>query len=273
MPLPKEFEIVQKLLDDNTDASLDAADALLTKIEKVQRAAANGSGAAADEEDEEESDEDDLQKLGARGRPRYPGDPIDSPGIVYPRDDLTDSFAGGADDTPITPTTHPPTSGTYATGVTPVVQPPARHAFDDEVDRIKLRDGSSRMAAMTTARLENPALYTAYQQFLSRGQTTSQQAMARSRSTHPVHKTYEDAVEAEISKGFDPVTAGQRILHSYGSTLPHRNDEMAKAANTITTKFMRLVDEIMIEKNCDRTSALRLARQEDEDLFGAYQLV
>jgi hypothetical protein len=48
---------------------------------------------------------------------------------------------------------------------------------------------------------------------------------------------------------------------------------MNKAADTITTRFMKCVDGIMVRDRCDRATAMEKARKENEDLFDAYQLV
>lgn len=288
------LSLIEKMIEND---ELDSADRELTKLEKIIKAAQPADDdddedleddpAEEDDSDEDGEDEDDgMQKLGPRTLPPR-----------YPHDDLTDAFVNhqniGAD---VTPTKHSPLAGTYATGVTDVVQQPMRHAFDDEVDRIKQRDGVSRSAAMSRARIENPALYTAYQQFLS-GQTTSQQAMARSRvmekmsdsdkeqlreagaaargkkKKRPRQQTHEDAVADQVAKGFDPVTAEQRVLHQYGNTLPRRNDELAKAADSIISKFMRMVDQEMRASRCERHEAMRKVRLAEPDLYEAYTLV
>jgi hypothetical protein len=95
MSVARDLEIVRKLIDEESDESLDAASELLDKIEKAQRASSdNGSGDEPDDGDDDEGDldeedEEDLEKLGPRKtKPRYPGDPSHA-GLHYPEDDLT----------------------------------------------------------------------------------------------------------------------------------------------------------------------------------------
>ena len=85
--------------------------------------------------------------------------------------------------------------------------------------------------------------------------------------------THEDAVADQVAKGFDPVIAEQRVLHQYGNTLPRRNDEMAKAADSVISKFMRLVDQEMRASHCERHEAMRKVRLAEPELFEAYALV
>jgi hypothetical protein len=83
--------------------------------------------------------------------------------------------------------------------------------------------------------------------------------------------TYEKAVATEIAKGCSPLVAEQRVLATYGNTLPRSS--VAKGDDTVTTHFMKCVDSIMLRDNCDRTDAMRKARQENEAEFAMFQLV
>jgi hypothetical protein len=58
----------------------------------------------------------------------------------------------------------------------------------------------------------------------------------------------------------------------YGNTLP-RSSKFGKGADTVTTRFMKHCDDIMIRDNCSRTVEMQLARQENEAEFEIFQLV
>ena len=176
-----------------------------------------------------------MQKLGPRKLPPR-----------YPHDDLTDAFEDhqniGAD---VTPTTHSPTcrhlrDWRHSGGAAAV----SASLLMTRLIRIKQRDGSSRSPQCRARGLENPALYTAYQQFLS-GQTTSQQAMARSRIMEKMSdsdkeqlreagaaaREKEEAASASTNarrcggrsgreRTSVPVVAEQIVQEQYGNTLP-----------------------------------------------------
>jgi hypothetical protein len=77
-----------------------------------------------------------------------------------------------------------------------------------------------------------------------------------------------------MSKGaYNDVVAVQRVLAQYGNVLPHRNDEMSKAVDTITTRLMRKVDAVMRRDHLERHIALRKVRIEEPDLYEAFQLI
>jgi hypothetical protein len=73
------------------------------------------------------------------------------------------------------------------------------------------------------------------------------------------------------SAGLQLHSAEQRVMHQYGNTLPRSN--FGKGADTLVTKFLRRVDEVMIRDHCSRTEAMRKARQENEAEFGLFQWV
>src|SRR5262249_31797771 len=107
--------------------------------------------------------------------------------------------------------------------VTPVVQPPGRHPFDDLVDQVRQRGGGSRMAAMTRARLDNPEVWSSYQRWRATGTAQSQQT-AQGDTSSQFNKqeplTFESAVSREIARGCPAEVAAQRIVNRYGSSLP-----------------------------------------------------
>jgi hypothetical protein len=63
------------------------------------------------------------------------------------------------------------------------------------------------------------------------------------------------------------------VLYSYGDQLPRRNDAMSKAADSLVVRFMKRVDQTMLNECCDRTEAMRKARKENEREFADFQLV
>jgi hypothetical protein len=174
-----DLALAEALLKRN---ALDEAEALLDQIERVQKAAAaadDSDDEQDDEEqedggdemdDEEEDDEDDVSKAFREHNITYP-----SSDDYLPHQNMQPPPTGALSPRP------------YSTGIIDVVHRPGRHPFDDAVDRVMQRDGSSRNAAMVTARLENPRLYDDYQQAHA-ASTTQEQAMSREWSTHPVNK-------------------------------------------------------------------------------------
>jgi hypothetical protein len=113
--------------------------------------------------------------------------PVKKPPI-YPRDDLTDAMNEHrqVEDPPIS--RH-------------VTQNPLRTRFDARVDQIAARDGVPKAEAMRRARKEYKADFIA--------------------SQRSIPASYEDAVAGEVSKGCSIHVAKQRVMHSYGNTLPH----------------------------------------------------
>jgi hypothetical protein len=127
--------------------------------------------------------------------------------------------------------------------------------FDRRVREVAARDGVGMVEAMRRARKQFPADFFALQH----------QPIGKSASF-----TYEDAVAAEIAKGFSPTVAKQRVQHAYGATLPHSS--IYKSLETATTPFMNRCDEIMARDKCDRITAMRKARLEHERDFAMFQL-
>jgi hypothetical protein len=265
------LDLIKAMID---NGEVEQAEAALDQLETVIKAAQ-----PADEEDdseddgldeEDDSDEDDVQKLGRRSSPpRYPGDPSHA-GLFYPEDDLGDAMTEGHENA--------------GEGVRPRVHPNSGHisvdsrnsptAFDSHVQHVKRRDGVSHTQAMSTARKERPDLFAEHQNSLGSYEQEMGHRRALGKSEHMSgDTTFEQCCEIEMSKGFSPTLAAQRVLANYGNTLPKSNDMMSKAADTVITKFMRLVDQEMRDSNCERHEAMRKVRQSEPELFEAYSLV
>jgi hypothetical protein len=142
------------------------------------------------------------------------------------------------------------------------------------VSHVRRRDGVSTLRAMQTARRERPDLFADHQATTGSVEQEHAHRRAMNKSEHVHGDTcYEDMVAIECSKGFSPDLAAQRVLHAYGDRLPHRNDAMSKAADTLVTRFMKRVDQTMVNECCDRNTAMRKVRQQDPDLYECFQLV
>jgi hypothetical protein len=59
-------------------------------------------------------------------------------------------------------------------------------------------------------------------------------------------------------------------MHAFGNTLPRSRVTMG--VDTVTTRFMKRVDDIMLLGGCDRTVATQKARQENEREFALFNL-
>jgi hypothetical protein len=180
----QDLALAKALMD---RGEIDAAEELIEKLEHIAKA----QQAAADAGDDDQDDEDALDDTDDDGDGEDDGQDDDE-------DDVAKSFREGGityphsdDQLPHQNMQPPPTRAlspqTYATGITDVVQRPGRHPFDDAVDRVMQRDGSSRNAAMVTARVENPRLYDDYQRAHA-SDSTSAQSMSRVWSQGPLNK-------------------------------------------------------------------------------------
>jgi hypothetical protein len=181
----RDLALAKALLD---RGEMDAAEELLDKVERKMSAQAAADDADDDQDEDtldQEDDGTDDEEDDGEGDDEPVAKAFREDGITYPHSDDAFLATGHTNMGPVSADRLSPY--THATGVTPLVQVPSRHPFDDVVDKVMQRDGVSRMAALTTARLEQPALYTQYQQFHA-GSTTQQQAMSRNWSTHPVNK-------------------------------------------------------------------------------------
>jgi hypothetical protein len=307
----RDLALAKALLD---RGEMDAAEELLDKVESKMSAQAAADDADDEEEDTlDQEDDSDDQEEEDDSEEEDDGDvskAFREGGITYPHSDDAFLASGHQNMGPVSADRLSPYP--RGTGVTDVVQRPGRHPFDDAVDRVMARDGSSRNAAMVTARLENPRLYDDYQRAHAM-QSTSQQGMSRIWSTAPVSKlglpktppiypdsedtdlqdsgrkkkktharrvrrhnqqvkTHEDAVADQMAKGLSREIAEQRVLYAYGNTLPRSN--IAKGAgDTPIVKFMDKVDQCMINEDVDRTEAMRRVRKRHEGLFDAFQIV
>jgi hypothetical protein len=172
------------------------------------------------------------------------------------------------------------------------------------------RDGSSRNAAMVTARLENPRLYEDYQRAHA-ASTTQQQAMSRGWSQGPITKLGkpkyapeypESDLQDELASSSrdKKKTHARRVRRHNQQVKTHEDavaDQMAKglsreiaeqrvmyaygntlprsditkgAGDTLVTRFMAKCDQVMLDENCDRTEAMRRVRKRNEGLFDAF---
>jgi len=169
--------------------------------------------------------------------------------------------------------------GSYLTAVTPVVQVPARHPFDDQVDELLPQTGGSRSAAMVQARLLYPALFQSYQRWSSGGSAQAQQT-AQGETSDQFNKlgraTFEQAVAKEMTRGCNETVAGQRVLQAHGyRALDKRDDYIAKglaAADEVQSQFYKAADDYVdAEAHSPRCEALRAARLANPGLFRALQ--
>jgi hypothetical protein len=279
MSLNDDMGLISALIE---KGELDSAEELLDKVEhiaKAQQAADeadddeddnDGTDDDADEEEEDDSDEDDVSKSFRENN------------ITYPRDDLTDAMNEHRR------VEHPQTA-THATW----------HRFMERARTIAARDACPMHVAMQRARGEmgadhvaelrqpisavkklglpkTPPLYPEsdlQDELASSGRDKKKTHRRRiRRHDQQVKKmTHEDAVATEIAKGCSRELAEQRVMYQYGNTLPRSS--IIKGADTVTTRFMKRCDDIMIRDDCSRTEAMQKARQENEAEFEIFQLV
>jgi hypothetical protein len=292
----------------------DEAEAMIAQLEKKLFLLSKAEQ-AADDDQEDDSDDDsngnDMEDDGDEDD--GDGDMNKSfrqDGITYPRSTL--DYALERDHTNLTLPVNRPRSDAdpYRTGTWPVVQAPRRHDFDNLVDGIVRRDGSSRTAAMVTARLENPALYTQYQQAHALDRNTSEQTMARGDAQNDVaklglpktpplypqseHESTEEGGKKKVKSHRRPVRHHDQKVKTFEDVVAnlvgkgHRLDiarqitkhlygatlphaEIQKHAD-LRERFESRVAKIMRRDKCDRLDAMRKAREERADDYLAYQL-
>jgi hypothetical protein len=155
--IEQDLALAKSLLD---RGEMDAAEELLDKVEAIQKAAQAADDAQDEEEDTLDETDDDEEDDGQDDNDDV-SKAFRSGGITYPSSDDAFLASGHQNMGPVSADRLSPYP--HGTGVTDVVQRPGRHPFDDAVDKVMARDGSSRNAAMVTARLENPRLYDDYQ--------------------------------------------------------------------------------------------------------------
>jgi hypothetical protein len=136
---------------------------------------------------------------------------------------------------------------------------PNRHKFDALRDKIKNDRGVPATTAAHMARTEFPDVFADYQDH-------GKQIYNKRAPT-----TYEDMVEAEMAKGCNRVTAGQRVLHAYGTSLPHRN--ISKAAVAQHDFDERAQDIYQDDTSLTRCEAMRKARLDNPGLYKRMQRV
>jgi hypothetical protein len=299
MSSEEDLALVKALID---RGEVDAAEQLIEKCERVLKAQQAADDTEDDEnnldmqddgDDEEEDDDEDD------------GEPV-AKAIRYPHSDDDFLATGHQNMGPVSADRLSPYP--RGTGVTV----PGRHPFDDVVDKIIQRDGVSRTVAMGRARMEQPALYTQYQQAHAM-QSTSQQAMSRNWSTHPVNKLGKPKLAPEYpesdlqdelasSSRDKKKTHARRVRRHNQQVKTHEDavaDQMAKglsreiaeqrvmyaygntlprsyiakgAGDTLVTRFMEKCDQVMVEEGVDRTTAMQIVRKRHEGLFDAFQL-
>jgi len=202
--------------------------------------------------------------------------------ITYPRDDLTDAMNEHRQ------VEHPQTA-THRTW----------HRFMERARAIAARDACPMHVAMQRARGElgadhiaelrqpisavkklglpkTPPLYpeSDLQDELassSREKKKTHRRRIRHHDQQVKKMTYEDAVATEIAKGCSRELAEQRAMYQYGNTLPRSN--VVKGIDTVTTRFMKRCDDIMVRDGCSRTKAMQKARQENAAEFSIFQLI
>jgi hypothetical protein len=298
----QDLALVEALLK---RGALDEAEQLMDKVERIAKA----QQAADDAEDDQDDLDDDAGDDGD-DEEEDDGDDV-AKAIRYPHSD--DDFLSTQHDNmgPVSAQTLSPYP--HATGITDVVQQPARHGFDVLVSRIMERDGSSRNAAMVTARLENPRLYADYQRAHA-ASTTQQQAMSRGWSRGPITKLGlpktpplypESDLQAELASSSreKKKTHARRVRRHNQQVKTHEDavaDQMAKglsreiaeqrvlyafgntlprsdilkgAGDTLVTTFMAKVDACMINEDVDRTEAMRRVRKRSPSLYDMFQIV
>jgi regulator of RNase E activity RraB len=138
--------------------------------------------------------------------------------------------------------------------------PPMTHKFESKIAFIQHRDGCTRAAAQTKARLENPTLFQNYQQsgLVGNAADSGQQLT-----------TYDKMVRAEIRKGCSPNVAAQRVSYAHPDLA---RQTLAKAAAS-PVEFMAKVDEAMQANGCSRTAAMQQVRKQFPSLFAKFQNV
>jgi len=105
------------------------------------------------------------------------------------------------------------------------------------------------------------------------GKRKKQTHMGRRHKKHDQQvKTHEDEVAKEMAKGLSRELAEQRVMHTYGNTLP-RSNILKGAGDSLVVRFMEKVDECMIDEDVDRTTAMSIVRKRHEGLFDAFQVV
>jgi hypothetical protein len=219
-------------------------------------AESDGNNASLDDDEEESDFEDDEN------------DDEDDPAVIKAEAfvanhrNMSDTVSRGH---------HPET---YRTGISPTVSQPQRHKFDARVEYIADRDSCSKTEAMSRARQEYPETYSNYQQHLARQRTSAQHVV---RGGHFIGKrtptTYEDLVSAEIRKGCSHEIAGQRVAQQHGFAAMRTRSTFAKAADTISDRFNKRVDQIAFEDGCGLDEATRRARIENPRLYAALRSI
>jgi hypothetical protein len=126
-----------------------------------------------------------------------------------------------------------------------------RHRFQALTDFVANRDGVDKATAATTTRKEYPEAYRSFQNW--RG----------------VAKSYDALVQAEVDRGFSPLIAKQRILHSHGAPpfgLQKRSPDVAD--------FIQITSDIRKRHpNLTDQEVFRKARLQNPEAFNRYQNV
>jgi hypothetical protein len=236
----------------------DDAEFLLSKFEKAVRhrvtvtshddgdqeddwsepANARASGNNASDEDDDEEDNGDEQE-----EPDDDDDEEDQPvrkaGFPYGTSNLGGSGRSGMY----------PGLGSN-TGVYPETQTntPTTPKFLIRADRIRLRDGTSRNAALQQAKKEHPQDFAAFQQWRDKSPSVAKAA----------------------NGGFDPLQPrGKTSTHS---PHPYRTATWAATqAPKRSPEWDDFVDSIVERDGGTRTSAMQTARRERPDLYARYQ--
>jgi hypothetical protein len=183
----------------------------------------------------------------------------------------------GSTPSPATPSGHgtgpSQHSDPYRTDSWPTTGAPSRTAFDQKVDEVMARDGTSRHIAMATARNEFPREFTAHQNSLSEGPTRNQHARRSSgQATKSAPTYYEDLVAEQMAKGCSMEMAKVRVALLHGYDAQRMPSLMRKGAD-LGERFQRIVKRLAFENDISMEDATRLARHRNPHLYKAMNSV
>jgi hypothetical protein len=184
----------------------------------------------------------------------------------------------GGTPSPATPSGHgtgpDQSADPYATGNWSTAGTPGKTAFDDKVDAVMERDGISRSAAMSRARVEAPKLYQDHQASLVAGPTRDQHARrSAGQATKSAPVTfYEDLVSQEMSRGCTMEMAKVRVAQLHGYDAQRMPSLMRKGAD-LGDRFDRIVKSIANSEYLTLEEATREARLRNPALYKALRSV
>jgi hypothetical protein len=275
--------------DNSIAADLALAEHLLAKgmaeeaevvVERLEKAAAAAAQVADDEDDgdddemldeeDDDGDESDEEDGVSKSLPRYP------------HDDLEPVWSDHQNMQPMRTSTH-------------ATQDPLYSRFEARVREVAARDGlqTNMVLARQRARQEFGADFIASQRepiaklglpkspplypesddqhlMLDSGRKKKKTHMRPARHhDQQVHKTYEDAVAAELQKGCSQIVAETRVTERFGQTLPHATISKGEDA---FAKFMAAVEATMVDyPHLTKNQAMSAVRKTNEEAFALMQ--